>query len=139
MSNIKTSTRIGVYGIAVREGHILLIQYQEGRHVGQFDLPGGGIENGETIEQALRREIHEEVSMSFSTMKLVDNVTATSEFFENETQLVFHRIAMIYEISDLVALDHPSEMQHSWVKLTDLPQLAKTPLLAQVMKVLNTD
>lgn len=136
MTNIKIASRVGVYGIAIQDGRILLIQYQEGRHKGQFDLPGGGIENGETIEEALRREIREEVSMTFSTMKLVDNVTATTEFVdENQIQSVFHRIAMIYKISELNAIEQPSEMHFFWVKLTDLPTLATTPLLTKAMAI----
>lgn len=129
------NTRIGVYGIAIEDGKILLIQYQEGRHKGQFDLPGGGIENGETIEQALHREILEEVSMTFTTMKLIDNVTATSEFPEENA--VFHRIAMIYAITGLAPVDQASEMHHSWVSLVDLPNLPATPLLAKCKAALH--
>ena len=90
---------------------------------------------GETIEQALHREILEEVSMTFTTMKLIDNVTATSEFPEENA--VFHRIAMIYAITGLAPVDQASEMHHSWVSLVDLPNLPATPLLAKCKAALH--
>jgi nucleoside triphosphatase len=52
--------------IANQQGEYLLCRMPEGRGVfpGEWGLPGGGIEPGETVEEALRREVHEEVGLS---------------------------------------------------------------------------
>src|SRR5690349_13248459 len=48
--------RPGVYGIALDEaGHVLVVDAGE-----RLALPGGGMEPGETAEEALRREVAEE-------------------------------------------------------------------------------
>jgi nucleoside triphosphatase len=58
--------RLIVVGVVQNEaGEILICQMPRERGVfpGQWGLPGGGIEEGETAEAALRRELQEEVGL----------------------------------------------------------------------------
>ncbi len=59
-------TRFVVVGVVQNlRGEYLLCRMPGGRGVfpGEWGLPGGGIEPGETLEEALRREIMEEVGL----------------------------------------------------------------------------
>lgn len=63
--------RTGVYGIAVDSRGILLV-YDKTRKM--WDLPGGGIEEGEDKQEGLKREIKEETGFEVAdNMKLVDS------------------------------------------------------------------
>ena len=60
----KLSFRPSVYGIIVSNGKVLLLNTI---HTGTYSLPGGGIEIGESIEDALNREIMEETGIEIKS------------------------------------------------------------------------
>ena len=53
--------RPAAYAIIVTEGKLLLVHL---RPTGKYHLPGGGIEPGETAEDAVRREVAEETGIA---------------------------------------------------------------------------
>lgn len=62
------SKKTRVAGIIIREGKILLIRrVKNGQEY--YVFPGGGVEEGESFEEALRREIREELSIDIETPK----------------------------------------------------------------------
>jgi 8-oxo-dGTP diphosphatase len=59
-------------GILVREdGAFLLTSRPEGKaYAGYWEFPGGKLEVGETIEEALRRELQEEIGITIQSCEL---------------------------------------------------------------------
>lgn len=49
----------------VHDGHVLLLKRTGSPHAGTWAFPGGGIEDGETPEQAARRETKEECGYTY--------------------------------------------------------------------------
>ena len=70
----------GVKGIVRKNDHILVLVNQDGT----LDLPGGRVENGETIKSALRREINEETGLK---VEIHDPVEKWS-FYKTPDQLI---------------------------------------------------
>ena len=58
-----------VASIIHQDGKILATQRGYGDFKGLWEFPGGKIEPGETPEEALRREIHEELNIDISVEK----------------------------------------------------------------------
>jgi 8-oxo-dGTP diphosphatase len=55
---------VAVGAVCVRDGRLLVIRRGHGVGVGLWSLPGGRVERGETLAEALRRELREETGLS---------------------------------------------------------------------------
>lgn len=65
---------VGVGAIVWRAGRVLLIRRGQPPRRGEWSLPGGKQEWGETLEEALRREVFEETALRLGPLALVDVV-----------------------------------------------------------------
>jgi 8-oxo-dGTP diphosphatase len=62
---------VGVAGVIWNEaGQVLLIRRRNPPRAGQWSLPGGKLERGESLHQALRREIREETGLEVEILGL---------------------------------------------------------------------
>lgn len=67
------SFRPAIYGIIIKKDKVLLMPSWDG-----YDFPGGGVKLGETLDEALKREVWEETGLK---VKRGDTVTVESAFF----------------------------------------------------------
>ena len=64
-----TDVAVGV--LLLPDGSFLLTSRPEGKvYAGYWEFPGGKLEAGETVEQALRRELHEELGITIGAAEL---------------------------------------------------------------------
>jgi ADP-ribose pyrophosphatase YjhB (NUDIX family) len=85
---------ITVCVIRIRDSILILGGYDtiEGRHF--YRPPGGEVEFGETTEEAMKREIREELSLGISSLKLL-GVLENIFIYEGEKG---HEIVYVYEV-----------------------------------------
>ena len=64
--------RVAVKGLYVRDGKVLLVHDYTGRSdtdpSPEWELPGGGVDFGETFQDALKREVQEEMGLTVTWM-----------------------------------------------------------------------
>ena len=81
-------------------GRVLLCRMAEGRGVfpGQWALPGGGVEPGERIETALRRETREELGAELASFRpLLFKDAQLEKSFPDGSRRLLHMIFLVYE------------------------------------------
>lgn len=65
------TAKVGAGALIIHENQVLLVQINYSERKGRWILPGGKVEAGETIDQALLREVFEETSLEVNLEGMV--------------------------------------------------------------------
>lgn len=105
--------REGAYAILPRAGQ-LLVTFQAGMH-NEFQLPGGGVDPGESAIAALHREVFEETGWRISNPRLYTVFRRYA--FMPDYDFWAEKICKIYIARPIRKLGAPIELDHSahWV------------------------
>lgn len=111
----KTNPKIVAAAIIEENGCVLIARRKTGKwHVGKWEFPGGTVEEGETNEECLKRELMEELAVTAE----VGDLLCSSEYVNTPdwtTQLFAYRARIV---SGAVMLRDHEEMR--WVSRADL-------------------
>lgn len=103
--------RVACSAVIERGGEYLLARR---RDIGLWNLPGGGLEPGETVEECLAREVQEEVGIAIRVVRLVG---VYSKPQKNEIVLTF--LCKLASDDEPTTSDEVSEV--GWFKLDRIP------------------
>ena len=119
--------------VIVKDGNILATQRGYGEFKGKWEFPGGKIKKGETWEEALKREIKEELD---ADINIVDYLTTVNYDYPN-----FHLIMHTYICTlknDLHFVYHSdTELEHDnmvWLDKEDLDHIDWLPADINIIK-----
>lgn len=95
---------VGVGAVIVKDEQIVLIKRSKPPRMGEWSLPGGGVELGETTKGAIEREILEETGLSTNLAGIIDTV----DFIEHDKEraVCFH-----YVLIDFLAYYHSGTLK----------------------------
>ena len=124
MNELKTIEVVAA--VIVKNGNILATQRGYGEFKGKWEFPGGKIKEGESKEEALKREIKEELNADIT----VDKFLTTVEYDYPNFHLIMH--AFICTLNDNIEFvyHNKEELEHDnmiWLDKEDLDYLDWLP------------
>ena len=119
---------VAVGAVVVDHDRLLLVRRGRAPAKGLWSVPGGRVEHGETLMEAVVRELHEETGLEGVCGGLID----WGEHFED----AFHSIVFDFEVT-LVGDDEPvcgdDAVEVRWVDLPDVGELPLVDGLAELL------
>ena len=122
-----------VGGVAIHDGELLLIRRGHGPAAGEWSVPGGRVEHGETLAEAVTREVREETGLDCVCGELVGWVELVDEPDAVDDH---HFVILDFEVTVLddrapVAGDDAAEAR--WVPLDQVIDLNLVDGLAEFL------
>ncbi|MFQ5920016.1 MAG: NUDIX hydrolase [Thermoplasmata archaeon] len=121
-----------VSGVVFRGEEVLLVRRKVAPYAGQWSLPGGAVEVGETMHEAVKREVREETGLDVHPSHLVG---AYDSIVEEEGEIRFHYVLVDFlcELVGGTLTPGTDASAAEWVPLADLETRELTPLARRAL------
>jgi 8-oxo-dGTP diphosphatase len=133
VADVSYNDRPGVYALVIREYLLLVVETPAG-----YFLPGGGINAGESPEDALRRELLEEAGLTVAGM--TEAGRARQYVIDSATGTGYNKIETFFHVSTVVEHSQPAELDHTarWVMIDEALGRLREPAQAWAVRVLTS-
>ena len=125
---------VGVGGVVIRDERTLLIRRGSAPLEGEWSIPGGMLELGETILEGVRRELLEETAIEVRVLDLI-------EVFERVTRDEVGKLKYHFVILDYLCEAVRGEAQAgsdvtdvAWARESELSKYSLTPTATRVIQ-----
>ncbi len=122
------------HAIVFQEGKVLLVKRAHPPSQGQWSVPGGVIELGETIRDAVRHELCEECGLEVEVGEIFDAID--NIILDEKGEIRFHYI-VIYVLAQPIggnARPGTDALELLWANLEELEVLVMHPLARRVVE-----
>lgn len=120
-------------GIIVRNGKVLIAQRPQGKPLaGLWEFPGGKLEAGETIEQCLKRELKEELSIDSEVGEFIMDTVYNGPNCDFKLRVFFVHVP---ENAELVLNVHDDA---KWVTPAEMSNYEFPPADVAIVKKIQT-
>jgi mutator protein MutT len=123
-----------VGAIIVHDERILLVRRSNPPLQGEWSIPGGLVETGETTKEAIVREVREETGLEIEVVRL-------AEVFERivrdrESRVQYHFVLIDYLCQVIVGEAHAASdvSEVRWVRTDELEKFAVAPETCEVIR-----
>jgi mutator protein MutT len=132
---------VGVGGVVVERGRALLIRRGAPPLLGQWSIPGGLLESGETLEAGVVRELREETGLAVRVLELIEifdriDFDRPEALSASKGRARYHYVIADYLCERLAGEAHAASdaSDVAWAAEDELPKYGLTPAATRVLR-----
>ena len=136
---------IGIGGVVIEDGRALLIRRGSEPLLGQWSIPGGTLELGETLIEGTERELREETGLTVKVLEMIEvferinfgsGADETWKTLEEKRRPRFHFVIVDYLCDRIsgVPVAGGDVTDVAWAEENDLEKFGLTPTAIRVIR-----
>ncbi|MEM3506619.1 MAG: NUDIX hydrolase [Candidatus Bathyarchaeia archaeon] len=125
---------VGVGAVIIDKDSVLLVKRKHEPGKGLWSIPGGLVELGETVREAVKREVKEETGLDVEVVKLIDVVDNIIK--DEQNRIKFHYILIDFLVSIIRGECKPTSdaSEIKWFKYNELTNYKVTNTAMNLLK-----
>jgi 8-oxo-dGTP diphosphatase len=125
---------VGVGAVVLDQHRVLLVKRGHAPLKGQWSLPGGGVEAGETLEEAAAREVLEETGVTIEVGPIVEVLDRISRDVDGRVEHHFVLVDFVARPTGGVLRSASDADDAQWVPLSELEKYEVAPVTVGVIR-----
>jgi mutator protein MutT len=125
---------VGVGGVVITDGRVLLIRRAGPPLQGEWSIPGGLLELGESLNQGVRRELAEETGLEVRVLDLIEVFERVFPDDDGRTKYHFVILDYLCEAVSGEARAASDVTDVAWAQEDELASYSLTPTATRVIK-----
>ncbi|WP_205961779.1 NUDIX hydrolase [Psychrobacillus vulpis] len=135
----------GVYGICVQNSKLLVVNKNGGPYINRYDLPGGSLEDNESLETGIKREFLEETGFE---VEVVNKIGVADFMVSSDWRGLtdVHHIAVYYfvkqtggSITEPLQFEGQDSLGADWVSAEEVSEENASPIVLKAFEWLKTN
>jgi 8-oxo-dGTP diphosphatase len=125
---------VGVGGVVISEGRALLIKRGYPPLEGQWSIPGGTLEVGETLTEGVQRELAEEAGLEVRVLELIE---VFERIFHDEAGKIRYHFVILDYLCEMVSGEARAAsdvVDVAWASEAELGKYMLTPTATRVIR-----
>jgi 8-oxo-dGTP diphosphatase len=125
---------VGVGGVVIRDGRALLIRRGSAPLIGQWSIPGGSLDLGETIPEGIRRELKEETGIDVRVVELIE---VFERIFRDDAGKIQYHFVIVDYLCEYIAGEAQAASDvtdAAWVREDELERYSLTETATRVIR-----